>query len=396
MKRFAAVRAADLHGLSRLGTEATLGLVDLVEAVHQRVASPPGFTRAEDRSRGLTGLVYRSIRGVTRLAGGSVEGLLALLSRDLQLPADVAPQPEREALLAALNGVLGDRLAASANPLALSMAMRQQGRPWRGGAPAEAGPRLLLLIHGLCMNDLQWQRGGHDHGQALAAALGYTPVYVHYNSGLPIGANGLALARLLEDRLRGWPQPLQRFAILGHSMGGLVARSAIHQAGQLGLTWPQRLDDLVCLGTPHLGAPLERAGHGVDLLLGATPYAAPFARLGKLRSAGITDLRHGQLLSLVPGGVDRFARRTPPPVHVPLPLGPRSHALAGTLALADGVGTALLGDGLVPLNSALGQHADPQRSLAFAPERQWVGAGIGHLALLSHAAVFERLRQILA
>jgi hypothetical protein len=398
MKRPAALRAADLRGLSRLGTEATLGLVDLVEAVHQRVASLPGFTRADGRSSGLTGLVYRSIRGVTRLAGGGIEGLLALLARDLQAPADAAAtvQPEREALLAALNGVLGDRLAASANPLALPMSLRQQGRALGDDAPADAGPRLLLLIHGLCMNDLQWQREGHDHGRALAEALGYTPVYLHYNSGLPVGANGLALAQLLDRYLRSWPQPLQRFAILGHSMGGLVARSAIHQAGGLGMDWPQRLDDLICLGTPHLGAPLERAGHWVDILLGATPYAAPFARLGQLRSAGITDLRHGQLL-LDEAGADRFSRQAPPPVTVPLPRGTRSHALAGTLGQASGgVKTALLGDGLVPLDSALGRHPDPQRCLAFPPERQWVGEGLGHLALLSDAAVFERLRQILA
>ncbi len=395
MKRPSALRAADLRGLSRLGTEATLGLVDLVEAVHQRVASLPGFTRADGRSGGLTGLVYRSIRGVTRLAGGGIEGLLALLARDLQAPADATAQPEREALLAALNGVLGDRLAASANPLALPMSLRQQGRALGDSAPADAGPRLLLLIHGLCMNDLQWQREGHDHGRALAEALGYTPVYLHYNSGLPVGANGLALAQLLDRYLRGWPQPLQHFAILGHSMGGLVARSAIHQAGRLGLDWPQRLDDLICLGTPHLGAPLERAGHWVDILLGATPYAAPFARLGQLRSAGITDLRHGQLLLDEAGG-DRFSRQAAPPVTVPLPQGPRSHALAGTLGQAGGVKTALLGDGLVPLDSALGRHPDPQRCLAFPPERQWVGEGVGHLALLSDAAVFERLRQILA
>ena len=77
-------------------------------------------------------------------------------------------------------------------------------------------------------------------------------------------------------------------------MGGLVARSASHQAAA-GAAWPRQLRDLVFLGTPHLGAPLERRGRGVDLL-SAPPHARALALLGRTRSAGITDLRHGALL----------------------------------------------------------------------------------------------------
>jgi pimeloyl-ACP methyl ester carboxylesterase len=251
-----------------------------------------------------------------------------------------------------------------------------------------------VLLHGLCMNDLQWMRAGHDHGAALQRDLGYTPVYLRYNSGLHISSIGAALAQLMERLVEQWPQPRQQLVLLGHSMGGLVARSALHVASEAGLQWPARVDDLVFLGTPHHGAPLERAGNWVDVVLGATPYAAPLARLGKVRSAGITDLRHGNLLDEDRAGHDRFARTGDRRRPLPLPAGVRCFALAATTGAHPGDGKdRLLGDGLVPLASALGRHADPSRTLAFAPERQWVGLRMGHLDLLGRPEVYVQLRR---
>ena len=398
---------ADLRGATRLAADATLGLADLVEAMHARIASVPGRAGPAQTS-GITGLVYKSIRGVTRLVGGTVDGVLGLLQPMLQPPAadspgspqafQAPPARERQAVLAALNGVLGDHLAATANPLAITMRLRQQGQPLtlqrdalQTALPAATG-RLLVLVHGLCMNDLQWQREGHDHGAALAQELGYTPVYLHYNSGMPVHVNGLALAQQLLDLLQAWPVPLQRVVLLGHSMGGLLIRSALHQAAALGQAWPAQVDDAVFLGTPHHGAPLERAGHWIDIVLGVTPYAAPLARLGKIRSAGITDLRHGALL---PPQADGSV------AHVPLPQQPRCHAVAAALrtpaATRPGpLKDRWLGDGLVPVSSALGRHADAQQQLAFDPDRQVLLQGLGHMALLSSPEVMVHLRRWLA
>ena len=401
----AATQARALRGAARLATEATTGLTDLVEAVHSRIASVPGLPGpADGRTRGITGLVYKTIRGVTRAVGGSVDTLLGVLSpmlapRPGDEPAGL-PSPEREALLAALNGVLGDHLARTANPLAIRMALRHAGRalPLQREALAaalpEAGGRPLVLIHGLCMNDLQWRRSnGHDHGAALAAALGFTPVYLHYDSGLHVSTNGRALAGQLEQLLAQWPHPIERFAIVGHSMGGLVARSALHYGRAAGHHWPDRLDDLACLGTPHHGAPLERAGQGVDMLLSATPYAGPFGRLAKLRSAGITDLRHGNLIDEDWTGGDRFEGATDRRMAVPLPAGPRCYAIAGTMgAQAGDLKDKVLGDGLVPVASALGKHRLARRTLKFLPEHQRVFEQVNHLQLLSSGDVFEQLR----
>jgi hypothetical protein len=403
MMRRASLRHADLRGAARLAADATAGLTDLVEAMHERIARVPGLGAAPDgRVGGIGGLVYKSVRGVTRVVGGSIDALLGLLAPALADAAE-SHSPEREAIVAALNGVLGDYLAASANPLATAMAWRRGGRvlvpepaALAAGLP-DAGPRLLVLVHGLCMNDLQWLRKGHDHGAALACDLGFTPLYLHYNSGLHVSINGHALAHRLEQLVAAWPQPLQRLAIVGHSMGGLLARSAFHHATQAGLRWPAQLGDLVFLGTPHHGAPLERAGHWVDVILGAAPYAAPFARLGKLRSAGITDLRHGNLLDEDWVGRDRFARGPDRRQPVPLPDGVRCFAAAASLVPAGGkLPDRVLGDGLVPVDSALGRHPDPARTLAFAEDRQWVGAGLGHLDLLSRPEVYAQLRRWLA
>ena len=439
---------ADLRGSARLATDATAGLADLVEAMHARIARLPGGQAAPDgRTGGITGLVYKTVRGITRLAGGSVDALLMLLTTALTPAAnnDTAalhetelPSAERQALVAALNGVFGDHLQASANPLAIEMALLDDSSraltldaaALRQSLP-QAGPRLLVLVHGLCMSSWaapkansgalrregdpvtlwaapkandgvlrreespmspsQWRRassGGaaSDHGRLLAEHAGWTPLYLLYNSGLHIAENGRQFAALMQRLLEAWPLPVERLALLTHSMGGLVARSAVQQASAAGMSWPARLGDLVFLGTPHHGAPLERAGHGLDLLRGATPYAAPLARLGRTRSAGITDLRHGSLSAGDAAGAL--------PLHVPLPDGVRCWAIAATTgARRGGLKDRLLGDGLVPVASALGRHRDPARTLAFTADRQCVIEATHHLQLLSSPKVAERLLQ---
>ena len=383
----------DARGAARLATDGTLALTALVEAMHARIASLPG-RRGPEQTRGITGLVYQTVRGVTRVVGGGVDSLLAALTPVLQAGDSQRSTQARDAVLAVLNGVLGDHLVASNNPLATPMALRHQGRvlelqrdALQATLPSASG-RVLVLLHGLCMNDHQWQREGHDHGAALALAAGYTPVYLHYNSGLPIHVSGASFAQQMQALLAAWPAALERVVLLGHSMGGLVARSALHQGATQGQAWVHRVDDAVFLGTPHAGAPLERAGRWVDLILGAAPYAAPLARLGAMRSAGITDLRHGKLLDGPPNAL---------PVHVPLPTHLRCYTVAGTTgALERDLKDRLLGDGLVPLKSALGRHADPARRLNFAPQHQLQVAHTGHMALLSSPAVNTALQHWLA
>ncbi|MCB1980055.1 MAG: alpha/beta hydrolase [Burkholderiaceae bacterium] len=396
------LRATDARGVARLATLATSGVTDIAEGVHRSVLGSMGLPGGKEagRTRGLTGLVYQGIRGITRLVGAGLQAALLRLEPFLEQSNQAVVQPEREAVLAALNGVMGDRLAADRNPLALAMELRQQGRPIdlaALGASGQATGKVLLLIHGLCMNDLQWQRGAHDHGTLLAKELGYTPVYVRYNTGLHTSTNGRELAGRIDALLADWPVPVSEFTVLAHSMGGLVMRSACQHAADAGHPWLTRLDKLVFLGTPHHGAPLERAGNWVDVVLGSTPWSRPFARLGQLRSAGITDLRYGHVQDADWQGHDRFHRKADPRQPLPLPADVACFAVAATLARERSpVSERLLGDGLVPLASALGRHALAQHALVFPKDRQLVVYGVGHMQLLDSPRVAQQLVHWLA
>ena len=368
--------------------DATVGTVGVVERMHRTIqARPAPFGKAsEGATNGITGQVYGAVRGGIRLFGWGLDASLGTVA-SLLPEADTGSR--RDALVAAVNGICGDYLARTRNPLAIQMSLRLRGRPIDAARPADSimasdgkAPtgRLLILVHGLCLNDLQWRRRGHDHGEALGEELGSTVLYLRYNSGLAIGENGRAFSVLLETLVAQWPCALDELAIIGHSMGGLVARSACFYAGRQGHTWPKRLRKLVFLGTPHHGSPLERGGQRLDQVLDLSPYSAPLTQLGKARSAGIQDLRHGTVTT---GGPD----------FVPLPQGVECYAAAATLGSRRSVlAERLLGDGLVPLDSALGRHKDAARTLGFPKSHQWIGYETGHLELLSRPEVHEQLR----
>lgn len=407
---------ATLRGASRLAIDATGVVTDLVESLHRQIAQPA--TQAGGPLVGaavttVTGAVYASVRGVTRAVGAGLDIGLIHLERSLAVrfdePTGRFPLRGQAALRSAVNGVLGDYLAATANPLAIPLALRRDGialAPDRSALRQRIGaPRatLIVMVHGLCMSDLQWRRqrpsgAWHDHGAALEQALDATAVYLHYNSGLHISTNAQAFAGALETLVAAWPVKVDQIVIVGHSMGGLVARSAVHYGALARHAWTRRVRALAFLGTPHQGAPLERGGHWIDLLLQSRPYTAPFARLGRVRSAGITDVRHGSVLDDDWHGRDRFAhpaadnaaRRHP----LPLPAEVSCYAIAATRSARPSgqVGAPrLAGDGLVPVASALGHHPDPRLALAFPPAHQWIAPATDHWDLLSSAAVYRRL-----
>ena len=449
------LRASDARAVARLATQATTGIVNIAEGVHQSVWQTLGVKggKASGQTGGITGLVYQSVRGVAGLVGNGLDTLLARLQPVFEAADRAAPEtPGREAVLAALNGVLGDRLAETRSALATVMTLRYGGAAldWQALPPGladQATGKLLVLIHGLCMNDLQWRTGPTgDHGTTLAQALGYTALYVRYNTGLHTSQNGAEFSNLLEQLVTHWPTPVEEITVVAHSMGGLVTRSAVHLATSLAtsratfhatsralsqtlpqpahqptapsgkpvekkLHWPSLLKNIVFLGTPHHGALLERAGNWVDVILGSTRYSKPFARLAQLRSAGITDLRYGHVLEEDWQGHDRFRKKPDSRVHVPLPEGVACFTVAATTGVtatlavnatdnantdvnpAEGGSLAdrLIGDGLVPLHSALGLHDDPRRSLRFAKNNQMVTRRTNHMQLLSSPAISQQM-----
>ena len=377
---------SDLRGAARMTFDAAEATAEVVEKMHRTIQmrpSPLGVAEA-DRTSGITGFVYRCVRGGIRLVGKTIDVSLAPMTASLP---EGEFSPARDAYRSVANGVYGDYLARTGNPLAINMSLRYRGQRIDPGDPASVfeqhgnaslPSKLLLLVHGSCMNDRQWNRDGHDHGAALAGDLGYLPLYLRYNSGLHIANNGTLLAELLETLIGNCTTEVEELTIIGHSMGGLVARSACHHGRAAGHTWPKVLRKLVFLGTPHHGSPLERAGHGLDRAMEWSPYSMPITRLGKARSAGITDLRHGVI------SADEEV--------VPLPSGVKCYAAAAVrTAKRNALSDRWVGDGLVPLDSALGRHRDAERTLAIPKHRQWVGFKMGHRELLSHPGLYSQL-----
>ena len=388
--------STDLRGAGRLTIDAITGITHMVESLHRTITRLSGRlgTPNQDRTKGITGMVYRNIRSVTEVVGDGIDVLLDRLSLKL---GEKDSSPGREAVLSALNGVLGDHLVARNNPLAIPMQFRRNGKPLGKQGLLEAiqqsNGKLAIMMHGSCMNDLQWNRQGHDHGAALARDLGFVPLYVHYNTGLHISENGRKFSDLLETTLDRSPAPLTIF-IIAHSMGGLVSRSACHYGKKSGHLWMNYLQKIVFLGTPHHGAPLEKGGNWIDTILEISPYSAPFSRLGKIRSCGITDLRYGNVVDDDWTGCDRFGlsgdRRNP----VPLPEGVQCYSIAATTGKeSNKLADDLMGDGLVTLKSALGRHKNAELNLSFPESHQWVGRNMNHLDLLNHPEVYEIMKQ---
>ena len=379
----------DLKGASSLTKDGISGIIDIAEAIHYNISSLGGLLRQSDykRTSGITGLVYRNVRSLTNLSSDGIDLLLKKLSDKVR---SKEPSPKRQALLSIINGVLGDTLEKKDNPLAIKMHLRQNGKPLDKLKYFVTGnsQKIVLLIHGSCMNDLQWKRKGHDHGVGLADDLDYSPVYLLYNSGMHTSENGKALNVLLEDFLQGASQQTE-LVILAHSMGGLVARSAIHYAQQGDYRWHSYLKKIIFLRTPHHGAPLEKIGNMIDNVLVLNRFSAPISSLGKIRSAGITDLRYGNILEEDWNKHHLFHGKGDTRITTPLPEKIKSFAIAATIGNSSTtIEKELIGDGLVPRTSALGKHKKPQFNLSFPRENLWIGASMKHLDLLNHPNVY--------
>jgi hypothetical protein len=405
------MRTDEVDGVSRLARLTLRGGTTRIHEVHQGIADRtfravgPVGRPVQIAHDAISGLTYSGVR-LALGAGARVVGGVASLradGRDLD-----AGRPGRVAL-AILNGAHGDLLQREAPALAFGMTIRVDGRavPPETAALREAFPgatgRLAVFLHGLTETEDSWCYGAERHhgdrtvtyGSRLRRDLGLTPVYLRYNTGLHISENGRALDALLGALVDAWPVPVQDVVLIGHSMGGLVARSALHQAA--GGTpdahgWTSLVRDTVTLGSPHLGAPLERGVHRLTAQLTRFPETRPLARLLTLRSVGIKDLRRGTLVEADWTGRDLDALTPGEHTHVPLHDGARHFVVLATLSRnPEGRVADLLGDLLVPPRSASGDTGDDDR-LAFLPDHVHRIGGLHHFDLLDHPLIYARIR----
>lgn len=309
-----------------------------------------------------------------RIVAGSF-ALIAKFSRMFTAHQTEFNQPLAIRTQAALNGVCGDKLESWDSPLATPISLRSENgdildmATW-AHAPAKAH---VLFLHGLCHSDLEWQQSANHHQfYSELAQLGYKVAWLRYNTGRAIHSNGEDFADLLQQHFGDKGTPL---ILIGHSMGGLLIRSASHWAEVNEYSWLKRLSHAAYLGSPHLGAPWERVGNKANNLLNFTPYTRPLMRLGNIRSRGIKDLR--------------FARLTADNVLPHLPESVNHLLLAS--AWNEKHAETWIGDGIVPVSSALAQ--DEQGDVLSAPLLKRVMlTDISHLALLDDERVYQELR----
>lgn len=327
-----------------------------------------------------------------------------------------------ELAIGVLNGTIGDYLKRTGNGLATPMqlvhrelvhrepapgASAEPSQPpsvrWRplaldraaiAAAHPHASARAVVMVHGLMSSESVWElEDGETYASLLARDLGHSPFHVRYNSGLHVSENGEALDALLEALVTAYPVTLEELVLIGHSMGGLVLRSAAHAAADRDRRWLALVKRAFYLGTPHLGAPLERLGNVVAWALRVVgdPVTELIADIVNLRSSGVKDLRYANLRHEDWEGADADEllqnRRHPVPLlpHI------RHHLIAATLS-SDPRLAVLFGDALVPVRSATGRARPADRCSPFPQEHVRILPSLAHLRLAHSAEVYAQIR----
>ena len=405
-----------LRALSALLHDTVDFVVDLVEAGHASsarhamrvltaVPALAGPARlAEEVRVAATALSLGSVRTVNRAAQALTElGIDAATGLGLlREGAPVEPIALRsdimgsrawlsDAALGALNGAVGDRLHQSGSALDLGFSLRSGDThfPVKSSEPPPfswPGPRVAVFVHGVSTTEWSWSWSAESfHGDPAACFgvllerdVGLRPLYARYNSGRKIAENGRLLAIGLEKLFDQAPEGVEELVLVGHSMGGLVARSACAFAAKAGHGWLARVRRVFCITSPHQGAPLEKLGHAVTAMLGsidAPGTLIPAAILAR-RSAGIRDLREGDIGDEAPV----------------LPGVPHYFVSATITKDASHPAGWLLGDLLVRTVSASGPEGIELR----VPVETAAVGGLLHQEVQNHPAVYALLRRACA
>jgi len=375
------------------------GIGDVHRAVAQRVFrhTGPGAAPVRVLHDAIAGTAYAAVGAAARLVGAGAGSALAARAA-VQGAPPLSATPRGGAALAVLQGLRGDALEREGSPLAQPMAVRAGGvavppdpAALRAAFP-DATRRLVVFLHGLMETEGAWRLGGREtYGRRLRADLGCTPVDVRYNSGRHISENGRSLAALLDAVVAAWPVEVHEVALVGHSMGGLVARSACWHAAQDGRPWVRLVRHVVSLGSPHLGAPLEQGVHLAAAALSALPETRPFGGFLRRRSAGIRDLRQGSLVDEDWSGRDPDALRAAACREIPLLEGATHCFVSATVTRSPRhpIGR-LVGDTLVLQGSASGRSR--RRRIPFEEELGHHLGGATHFTVLNHPEVYDKLR----
>lgn len=401
------MRPDEVRALGELAGAAAAGLATQVREVHT------GIAERVFGSLGLLGPSAQAVRVVhDRAAEGAYaaaralsdalvrEGVRAISLTRADDPRSIADTPTGRAVVGALNGAWGDMLHQRQSALETPMALRRGGRDVAldadslAGAYPDATARLAVFAHGLGETEDAWRLGAARHvpyGDRLRSELGYTPLYVRYNSGLHISNNGRRLAELLEELTGNWPVQVAEIALIGHSMGGLLARSACHYAEEG--SWREQVRHVFMLGTPHRGAPLELAANAACHAISLLPETRGFAKPLKIRSAGIKDLGYGYVVDEDWDGHDPDAFWHDTGTEVPFLTSANHYFVCATLSReADAPLGRIMGDLLV-LRASAWSHGGHGERMRFPVDQYCHVGATNHLQLLNHPAIYDQIRR---
>jgi pimeloyl-ACP methyl ester carboxylesterase len=407
------MQSQEITAVGELAGEAVGGFGTLVRDMHRAIAGrtfralgPLGAPVRVIHDSVATG-VHAGVRASLR--AGPRAGGAAIARRARPDAARLGTSTGGGFALAALNGAVGDILAERGNDLALKMTIRRRGEDVDVEPDAvarafpDATPQMVVFVHGLIETDEAWhvfplrgrEPGRRAYGARLRDDLGYTPVYLRYNTGRHISDSGADLSRLLEDLVAAWPVDVEEIVLVGHSMGGLVARSACHRGEADGAAWTDAVAHVFCLGSPHLGAPMEKAANAFGWTLGRLPETRPFAKLVNGRSVGIKDLRFGSCAEAdwLDCDPDEFLRDRVG--EMPFLPDATYYFVGATLSREEnGPLGQILGDLLVRFPSASGRGR--RRNIPFEIDKGMHIGGITHIDLLNHPSVYEQMRSWLS
>jgi len=301
--------------------------------------------------------------------------------------SDKSPANWQDYTSAILSGFLGEWLHQRRNPMASAMELRFEDQVLSPASPditpEQARPTIILLIHGLTELETIFDypgRPGENYGTELAAHMDATPLRLRYNTGRHISSNGDELDQALEQLLANWPVAVEKLILIGHSMGGLVTRSACHHAQQHQSAWISKLSACVYIGSPHEGSWLAKAAHKTADVMGRAPrdYLRAVSDFLNIRSPGIHDLTEGDIYP------DREDFQQPPLID-----GVRHYAIAGLLAAQSGHPINILfGDALVQESSATGAN---QKAWALTDTATF--PNIDHIRLTHHPDIYQKLQE---
>ena len=305
---------------------------------------------------------------------------------------------------AILNGVIGDSLEETSSQLARKMQFYKGGKPITltkeeiTKVYPKPTPKICILVHGLASDELMWNfpKSKENYGNLLQKEFGYTPFYLRYNSGLHISENGKNLSLLIHTLFKNYPTNIKELILIGHSMGGLVIRSACYYGDKQNVTWIYKIRKIFFLGSPHLGAPLEKFGNVVTNVLEKIPN--PFVKITKnvinLRSAGIKDLRYGYLIDEDWKGKDPDTLLKNSKNLVPLQEGVSYYIISGTVTEdPESIFSVWFGDAMVRKPSVLGKDKSGIHTLPIPEENHKEFAGIDHISLMHEPRVYEQIKE---